>query len=267
MGIYDAYEHLKVTQDGPVLTISLNNPPMNPIAGPRHRELSTIFREIDRDDSVKVAVLTAEGEVFSAGGDIKAIVRRHEEKDYESWPVTVAEACEITYSLLACKKPIVARINGNCLGLGASVALMCDITVIVDDAVIGDPHVKIGLTAGDGGALIWPQHIGFARARSYLLLGEDVPAKVAAEIGLVSHCVPRDELDETVNRIVQKLVRLPGPGVQTTKQVINKVLQRNFDGLVEASLGLETMALLGPEHRDAVFALRDRWAAKKGEPR
>ena len=81
MGIYDAYEHLKVTQDGPVLTISLNNPPMNPIAGPRHRELSTIFREIDRDDSVKVAVLTAEGEVFSAGGDIKAIVRRHEEKD------------------------------------------------------------------------------------------------------------------------------------------------------------------------------------------
>ncbi len=175
------------------------------------------------------------------------------------------EACNIVSSLLACRKPIIARINGDCLGLGSSVALMCDITVIVEDAVIGDPHVKLGLTAGDGGALIWPQHIGFARAKEYLLTGDAVPAKLAAEIGLVNHAVPRDQLDDKVAEITKKLARASGPAVQTTKMAINKVLQRNFDGLMEANLGLETWVFLGEEHRNAVFALRDRWAkAKEG---
>ena len=264
MTIYDSYENLEITRDGPVLTVSLNNPPMNPISGARHRELSTIFQDVNRDDDVKVVVLTAPGEVFSAGGDVKALAKRLEDKDFDSWPQTMVEAVDIVYSMINCRKPIVARINGNCLGLGASVCLLCDITVIVDDAVIGDPHVKIGLSAGDGGALIWSQHIGFMRAKEYLLTGENVPAKVAAEIGLVNHAVPRDQLDAKVDEIVQKIARLPGPAVQATKITMNRVLHRNLDGLVEASLGLETWAFLGAEHREAVFALRDRWARKKG---
>ncbi len=264
MTLYDSYEYLEITKDGPVLTVSLNNPPMNPIAGARHRELSTIFQDVNRDEEVKVVVLTAPGDVFSAGGDVKALAKRLEDKAFETWPQTVAEAVDIIYSLVNCHKPVIARINGNCFGLGASLCLLCDICVIADDASIADPHVKLGLSAGDGGALIWPQHVGFMRAKEYLLTGDSVPAKIAAEIGLVNHAVPRDQLDAKVDEIVQKIVRLPGPGVQATKITMNKVLHRNIDGLVEASLGLETFALLGPEHREAVFALRDRWARKKG---
>jgi enoyl-CoA hydratase len=262
MGLYDKYEQLLVTRDGPILTVSLNNPPMNPIAGERHRELSTIFSDINADDETKVVILTAPGEVFSAGGDLKRMIRRLEEKDFEGWPQVVAEGCAIVYSLLGCRKATIARINGNCLGLGSTLALMCDISVIVDDAHIGDPHVKIGLTAGDGGALIWPQHIGFARAKEYLLTGDTVEAKRAAEIGLVNYAVPRAELDAKVNELASKIAGWTTPAIETTKMAINKVLQRNFDGLMEANLGLETMAFLSKEHREAVFAIRDRWARK-----
>jgi enoyl-CoA hydratase/carnithine racemase len=91
MSLCDSYEHLKVTRDGPILTVSLNNPPMNPISGARHKELSTIFADVNRDDQTKVVILTAPGETFSAGGDVKAIATRLENKDFETWPITMLE--------------------------------------------------------------------------------------------------------------------------------------------------------------------------------
>jgi enoyl-CoA hydratase len=252
-----------LTREGPILTVSLNNPPMNPIAGPRHRELSTIFSDVNRDDETKVVILTGAGEVFSAGGDVEALAERHEHKNYDTWRTTMLEAADIVYSLLDCRKPIVARINGTCMGLGASVALLCDITVIVEDALIGDPHVKIGLVPGDGGALIWPQHIGFARAKEYMLLGENLTGREAADMGLVNYAVPRDQLDAKVDGFARRLAALPYPAVQGAKTVLNSVLKRNFAGLVEESLGVETWSFLSDEHRNAVFALRDRWAKRR----
>ncbi|MBF9033338.1 hypothetical protein HKCCE2091_03725 [Rhodobacterales bacterium HKCCE2091] len=260
---YSDYQQLSVTRNGPILTVSLNNPPMNPVSGARHRELSTIFADINRDDETRVVILTGAGEVFSAGGDLKALAHRLETRDFDTWPETMEEACNIIYGQMNCKKPIIGRINGDCIGLGASLAMFCDITVMVEDARIGDPHVKIGLTAGDGGALMWPQQIGFARAKEYLLTGDNLPATHAAEIGLINHAVPRAELDAKVAEIAEKIARLPAPGVQTTKVAINKVLQRQFDGLVEAILGLETWAFLSPDHRETVLAIRDRMERKK----
>lgn len=262
---YENYKELAISRDGPILTVSLNNPPMNAVAGARHREVSTIFRDINDDDETRVVVLTGAGDVFSAGGDIKALARRHETKEYESWAHTMEEACNIIYTQMNCKKPIIGRINGNCIGLGASLAMFCDITVMVEDALIGDPHVKLGLTAGDGGALMWPQQIGFARAKEYILTGDNLTAKHAAEIGLINYAVPRSELDAKVDELAQKLARLPAPGVQTSKVAINKVLQRNFDGLIEAILGLETWSFLSAEHRETALALRDKLERKKSE--
>jgi enoyl-CoA hydratase len=260
---YEHYHELLITQDGPVLTISLNNPPMNPIGGERHRELSTIFREVNGDASVHVVILTASGDAFSAGGDVKRMARRLEEQDYESWIEVVEIARDLTYALVECEKPVIARVNGDCLGLGATLCLMSDLSVMVDDAVIGDPHVRIGLVPGDGAALIWPQHIGFARAKEYLLTGEFIPATKAAEIGLINYAVPRAELDAKVDELAQKIARLPAPATSGTKMAINSALRRHFDGLVDANLGFETQTFLSAEHRERLFALRDRQERKK----
>jgi enoyl-CoA hydratase len=261
--LYDRYEKLKFAKDGPVLTITLDHPPTNAIAGQLHEELSTIFREVNRDEEVRVIVFTGAGDVFSAGGDINRMAERLERQEYDGWPAVMAEATEIVYSLLDCRKPIIARINGMCLGLGASISLLCDISVMVEGAVIGDPHVNIGLVAGDGGALLWPQNIGFARAREFLLTGENLDAAKAAEIGLINHCVPRDQLDAKVADLARKLASRPAPAVAGTKHAINLALRRQIEGLVEANLGIETWTWLSKEHHQQVFSLRDRWARKR----
>jgi enoyl-CoA hydratase len=262
--LYEKYTRLKFAKDGPILTITLDHPPTNAIAGVLHEELSTIFREVNRDADVRAIIFTGAGDTFSAGGDINRMVERLEKHEYDGWPQVMAEASEIVYSLLDCRKPIVARINGMCLGLGASIALLCDVSVMVDGAKFGDPHVNIGLVAGDGGALLWPQNIGFARAREFLLTGDALDAATAAQIGLINHCVPRDQLDAKVNEIAGKLASRPAPAVAGTKHAINLVLRRQLEGLVEASLGIETWSWLSKEHHEAVFALRDRWARKRG---
>jgi enoyl-CoA hydratase len=260
---YDHYRELLITQDGAILTISLNNPPMNPIAGERHRELSTIFRDVNRDASVHVVILTAPGDVFSAGGDVKRMARRLEERDFEGWPEVVEIARNLIYGLVDCEKPVIARVNGDCLGLGATMCLMSDISVMVDDAVIGDPHVRIGLVPGDGAALIWPQQIGYARAKEYLLTGDFISATKAAEIGLINYAVPRDELDAKVDELAQKIARHPAPATSGTKMAINSALRRHFEGLVDGNLGIETSTFLSPEHRERMFALRDRQERKR----
>ena len=104
-------------------------------------------------------------------------------------------AKRIVYTMLDIDKPIVCRLNGHAVGLGATIALLCDIVFGAEGAKIGDPHVGIGLVAGDGGAVIWAQRIGLARAKEYLFTGELLTAQKAAEIGLINHCVPLDELD------------------------------------------------------------------------
>ena len=101
-------------------------------------------------------------------------------------------------TLIDCEKPIVAKVNGHAVGLGVSMALLSDVSFAAESAKIADPHVRIGLVPGNGGALIWPQLIGYARAKEYLLTGDAITARDAAAIGLINHVVPDAELDTAV---------------------------------------------------------------------
>src|SRR5437868_10304631 len=109
------------------------------------------------------------GRAFSAGGNVIAMQRKIDDPD--AWDAGMPEARWIVFRMLECDKPIIARVNGHAVGLGATIALLCDIIIAADHAKIADPHVNAGLVAGDGGALIWPQLIGLARAKEYLFTG------------------------------------------------------------------------------------------------
>ena len=137
---------------------------------------------------------------------------------------------------------------------------MCDVTFVADHAKISDPHVKVGLCAGDGGAVIWPQLIGYARAKEYLLTGKAIPAVEAARIGLVNYAVPLDELDARVNEFVQELLNGATSAIRSTKAAINVTLKQLATASMETSTALERLSNRSPEHRLAINAMLEKQA-------
>jgi enoyl-CoA hydratase len=165
---------------------------------------------------------------------------------------------KMIFGLLDLEKPVIARINGDCIGLGATLALLCDISIAVEDARLGDPHVKMGYVAGDGGAIIWPQLVGFARAKEYLLTGDLLTAKEAERIGLINHAVPRAELDAKVNTLADKLANGATKAIKWTKTSINIPLRQLAHSMLDASLAYEALTNIGADHQEAVTAFQQK---------
>ena len=162
--MYESYQHIKFERRGRILTVIMNRPEVKNAANVRmHNELSRVFRDVAQDAEAEVVVLTGAGDAFSSGGDIRAM--KEKIADHTLWNDTVDEARSLFYSILDLDKPLIARVNGAATGLGATLAVYADIAIAAESAVIGDPHVKVGLVAGDGGALMWPMLIGFQKAK------------------------------------------------------------------------------------------------------
>ena len=165
---------------------------------------------------------------------------------------------KMIFGLLDLEKPVIARINGDCIGLGATLALLCDILIAVDDARLGDPHVRMGYVAGDGGAVIWPQLVGYARAKEYLLTGDLLNAKEAERIGLINHAVPRQDLDAKVNALAEKLANGATKAIKWTKTCINIPLRQLAHSIMDASLAYEALTNIGADHQEAVTAFQEK---------
>ena len=221
-----------------------------------HQELIRIFREIGHDPDARVAVLTGEGDCFSAGGDIDGMHRSID--DQPRWIASMTEARDIILGVVELDVPVIAKVNGHAIGLGATLALFCDIVIAKDTAKIADPHVNVGLVAGDGGSVIWPALIGYAKAKRYLLTGDAITGAEAAEIGLVSEALPADLLDARVATLAQKIAGGAAVAIRLTKRAVNMALRQQLDALIEAHLGLETMSHLSDDHREAVTAFVER---------
>jgi enoyl-CoA hydratase len=254
---YDQYEGLLVQKQDKVMTITLNAPEsLNSFTGGMHNSMSRIWDDVNDDPEVHVVVLTGAGRAFSAGGNVINMQKKID--DTASWDAGMPEAKRIVFRILECDKPIIARVNGHAVGLGATVALLCDIIIAADHAKIGDPHVNAGLVAGDGGALIWPQLVGFARAKEYLLTGDLMSAAEAERIGLINHAVPADQLDEKVYSLARRLASGPMKSIRWTKQTINVPLRQLAHSMMDLSLSLETQSNLSKDHQEAVWAFGEK---------
>jgi enoyl-CoA hydratase len=254
---FSSYEHIRFQRAGRVLTIVMNRPDVKNAANVRmHNELSRVFADAQRDVDSDILVLTGAGDAFSSGGDIRAM--REKIADRTLWNDTVNEARALFYSILDLEKPLIARINGAATGLGATLAVYADISIADETAVIGDPHVKVGLVAGDGGALMWPMLIGFQRAKELLFLGDNIPATEAARLGLVTHAVPADQLDARIGELITKLAKLPPFALRGTKKAINHTLKSMALATFEYGVSLETQSQLTRDHAEAVAAFIEK---------
>jgi enoyl-CoA hydratase len=253
---YSKYQCLSVARQGRLLTLTLNNPPMNSWSQQLHTELSTIFFDIQLDAASDVIILTGSGDTFSAGGDIPLMQKRID--DPELMTRKNLEMKRIVFGLLELEKPIICRINGDAVGGGATLALLCDITIAVDTARIGDPHVKMGYVTGDGSAVIWPQLVGYARAKEFLLTGDLMSAIDAERYGLINHAVPADQLDAKVGRLAGKLVNGATKAIRWSKTAINIPLRALAHSLLDTGLAYQTITNDSADHQEAVRAFAEK---------
>ena len=254
---YSVYEDLLIQKDDRVMTITLNSPEnLNAFTPGMHYGLSRIWSDVHDDPEVDVVVLTGAGRAFSAGGNVVAMQQKID--DPALFDEIVPEAKRIIFRMLECDKPIIARVNGHAVGLGATVALFCDIIIAAEHAKIGDPHVNAGLVAGDGGAVIWPQLVGFARAKEYLFTGDLMSAAEAERIGLINHVVAADELDDKVYGLARRLAAGASKSVRWTKQVVNIPLRQLAHSMMDLSISVETQSNLSSDHQEAVTAFSNK---------
>lgn len=242
---------------GRMLVVTLNRPDaLNAVNLELHDDLPEALVFAGQDAGSDVILLTGAGRAFSAGGDIAHM--EHNAANPHLFDHEARQAKRIVFALLDIEKPVVCRMNGHAVGLGASIALLCDVIFAADTAKIGDPHVGIGLVAGDGGAVVWAERIGLARAKEYLLMGELLPAQKAAEIGLINHCLPADELDAAVDAFCQRLLDGAPNAIRWTKVLTNMELKRIAGAVMEAGIAYESVSLRSADHREGIAALKEK---------
>lgn len=161
---------------------------------------------------------------------------------------------QLIWDLLDMEVPIVAALNGSAVGLGASIALLCDVILMADSATIADPHVRVGIVAGDGGSVIWPLAVGPARAKQYLLTGDALSAAEAERIGLVNRVVAPDELADAALEFARRLAAGAPLAVRYTKLAVNQLVKQALATAFDYSTALEMTTL----RSEALRAIKER---------
>lgn len=257
----DKWDRFTFERDGAVLTAYITSDhPVNGVDEQMHTELALVFNCLQRDSQSDIIILSAKGRAFCAGGDFDWFDEQINHP--ENFRAIGWDAKQIVMTLLNMEKPIICRMNGAAAGLGATIALLCDIIIADEKAKIGDPHVKVGLVAGDGGAVIWPQLIGFAKAKELLMTGDLLTAAEAKDLGLINYAVPAEELDAKVDELVQKLLSNPKWAVRWTKAAANIPLKAIAAQVMDASIGWESVSNYLGDRREAVAAFKEKRAPK-----
>lgn len=256
---YSRYEFIDVKHDDGVATITLNRPERrNAAHDPMHRELETIFTDVGEDDDVRAIVLTGAGQTFCAGGDASSMDSGEFNPTGPRIPFNGVR--RLVNHMLDVEQPIIGAINGDAAGLGATLALMCDVTYVAESARIGDTHVKMGLVAGDGGAIIWPMLIGMARAKQYLFTGDWITGTEAERIGLVNFALPADEVVGEATAFARRMADGAPMAIRWTKYSMNKLIREQVNLALDTSMFLEAATMGTADLQEAANAFLEKRA-------
>ncbi|HEY5696340.1 MAG TPA: enoyl-CoA hydratase/isomerase family protein [Acidimicrobiales bacterium] len=257
MTTYALPDEIQVEADGPIRIIRLNRPDdLNATNHVLHQGLAELFPQLDADRDARVAVLTGNGRAFSAGGDFEYIDELARDEDLRKLSLTHGR--QIVTGMVGCRVPVIAAVNGPAVGLGCSLVALSDIVYMAESAHLADPHVLIGLVAADGGPVTWPLLTSLQLAKEYALTGDRIPAERAAQIGLVNHVVPDEEVLDHALAAAMKIAALPQGAVEDTKRIFNLHLERAVLATIDFALTAEHRSFDSPELR----ANLDRFLAK-----
>lgn len=252
------YAHMLYETDGPIAYLTFNRPEsLNAINQAMARDLCRAMEDIARDPAVRVAVIRGAGRAWSAGHDLK----QHADDPITTalgWRPVLIEDVAMDLSVWDCPKPVIAQVHGYCLGGACDLAAMCDLTVASDDAVFGEPEVRMG---SGPVTMILPYLLGSKKARELLYMGETIDAREAQALGLVNRVVPRDQLEAETRSLALKIARTPPEIIALTKGPINRVfelmgLRAAFAANIDASSILNAADL--PELRAFTAIYREK---------
>lgn len=253
----EGYNGIRFERLGAVLRVTIDNPrnELNTVDAELHGELARLFRELRREDEARAIILTGSGRTFSAGGDFGWFTQISDVAVIEE---VRRDGKQIIWDLLDLEVPLIAAVNGPAIGLGASLALLCDVIFMAENATIADPHVRVGIVAGDGGAVIWPLAVGPARAKQYLLTGDSLSAAEAERIGLVNMVVPVDRLQEDALAFAERLAAGAPLAIRHTKIAVNKLVKDALNIAFDYSTAAEMLTMASADHKEAVAAIREK---------
>jgi enoyl-CoA hydratase len=255
--VYDEFTSLEFDRPEQwILRITLRNPgKLNAVGHEAHAQLAAVWQAVDRDDETRVVVVRGADGAFSSGGDLGLV--EDIANDWQTRLRVFHEARDLVYNIVNCSKPIVAAVDGACVGAGLAVALLADISIATPGAKIVDGHTRLGVAAGDHAVIVWPLLCGMAKAKYHLLLCEPVDGVEAERIGLVSLCVPADELEERALEVARRLAAGSQAAIRHTKLALNNWL-RAAGPAFDASLALEFLDMTGPDVAEGVAAVREK---------
>jgi enoyl-CoA hydratase len=257
---YDRYEFLKIEKQGGVAILTLNRPEQRNALHPAAQlELEHVWLDLARDQEVNAIVLTGAGKAFSAGGDIRSMIDRFGTVEGFKFTLNTPEGSKrLLQNILDVPQPIIAAVNGDAVGLGATLALFSDVSVISETAKFGDTHVKVGLVAGDGGTVIWPLLVGANRAKEFLMLGRLANGEECAAMGLINHAVPQEQVLDKAMEIARTLAGMAPWAIRWTKLSINKTIKDQLNLLLDAAIAFEMLSMNTQDHLEAAKAFAEK---------
>ncbi len=255
---YSRYQTLLIEKDSDgVALVTLNRPDKrNAVSQQMHTELEDIFVDLCNDDEIRAVVLTGAGSAFCAGGDVEGMQTGEFRPGGPRAPFHMVR--RLIVNLLELEQPIVAAVNGDGAGLGATIPLFCDVIVMAETARLADTHVRMGLVAGDGGVVIWPWLVGMARAKEYLLTGRWIDGREAERVGLVNYAVPQDQVLPKAMEIARQLAHGAPLAIRWTKYAVNKVLREHVNLALDSSMFLEAITMGSDDLQEAARAFFEK---------
>ncbi len=254
---YERYERLLFTRhDQGILQVTLHRPEvLNATDEVLHRELATVWRDVDADPDTRVVVVHGAGRGFSAGGDLDMVERMTQDPLLRDR--VMREARDLVHNLVECSTPIVSAVHGPAVGAGLVVALLADISIVAEDARIIDGHTRLGVAAGDHAAIVWPLLCGMAKAKYHLLLCEPMTGQQAEQLGMVSRSVPAEDVLETAFDVAERLATGAQQAIRLTKMAMNGWF-RLAAPIFDASWGYEFVGFGGADVREGVASHREK---------
>jgi enoyl-CoA hydratase len=245
-----------------ILKVTLNRPDhLNAMDRVMHSELRALYERMADDHEIEVFVLTGAGRAFCAGADFKQMQDNNAAAAYDDgFSDLFVDGMALVRNILSVRRPIIAAVNGDAIGIGASLALVSDIVFMSDAARIGDPHVKAGLVAADGGVVLWPLLVGVNRAKEYLMTGNLLGAAEAERIGLVNHVVPAADLELAAMGMARELASGASLAIRFNKQLVNKQLAERVNQLYDMAFAMEALTFRSADHLESVRAFGAREA-------
>ena len=253
---------LKTQRDGAIQILTMSQPETrNALTGNTAvDELVEACSAIRLDTSIRVVVLTAEGPVFSSGGNVKDMLRFQNQK---LLPETIREEYRngiqrLPRALYNLDVPVICAINGPAIGAGLDLTCMCDIRIASEKATFAESFVKVGIVAGDGGAWLLPRAVGMSKAAEMAFTGDSLSAQEALACGLVSKVVAPEKLMEEALNLANKIAANPGGVLRMTKRLLREGERSTLDSLLEISAGYQAIAHMTPDHHEAVNAFIEK---------